>query len=86
MKHRRIHLIHYLVTAFSFSMLLLTGNSVAQQAEPGNNRSIDSDKARVIDHWTKARRDVARPRDLVIDSRGLGYLRRPDGSFEPYGH
>ena len=86
MKHRRIHLIHYLVTAFSLSMLLLTGNAVAQQAAPGNNRSIDSDKARVIDHWTKARRDVARPRDLVIDSRGLGYLRRSDGSLEPYGH
>ena len=86
MKHRRIHLTRYLVTAFSFSMLLLTGNSVAQQAAPGNNRSIDSDKARVIDHWTKERRDVATPRDLVIDSRGLGYLRRPDGSLEPYGH
>jgi len=26
------------------------------------------------------------PGDLVIDSRGLGYLRRPDGSLQPYGH
>jgi hypothetical protein len=43
-------------------------------------------KARVIDYWTKQRRDLAAPRDLVIDSRGLGYLRRPDGSFQPYDH
>jgi len=86
MKHRRIHFTAFLVTAFSFSMLLLTGNSVAQQAEPGNNRSIDSNKARVVEYWTSERRASAIPRDLVIDARGLGYLRKPDGSLEPYGH
>ena len=26
------------------------------------------------------------PRDLVIDKRGLGYLRKRDGSLVPYGH
>jgi len=26
------------------------------------------------------------PRDLVIDHRGLGYLRKADGRLEPYGH
>lgn len=40
----------------------------------------------VIDHWTPARLAAAIPRDLVIDERGLGYLRRPDGSLVPYGH
>ncbi len=67
-------------------MLLLAGSSVAQQVEPANNRSMDSNKARVVEHWTKARRANAIPRDLVIDARGLGYLRKPDGSLEPYGH
>ena len=86
MKHRRIQLTDLLVIAFSFSMLLLAGNLVAQQAEPGNNRSIDSDKARVVEYWTSERRANAIPRDFVIDSRGLGYLRRPDGSLRPHGH
>jgi hypothetical protein len=39
-----------------------------------------------MEFWTKARRDSAIPRDLVIDERGLGYLRKPDGALEPYGH
>ena len=86
MKHRRIHLTGFLGTAFLFSMLLLAGNSVAQQPEPGNSRSIDSNKAKVVEYWTSERRARAIPRDLVIDARGLGYLRKPDGSLEPYGH
>ena len=79
MKLRKIHLTDYLVTAFLFSLLLLTGNTVAQQAGPGNNRSMDPAKARVVEYWTNERRASAIPRDFVIDSRGLGYLRRPDG-------
>ena len=86
MKNRRIRLTDYLVTAFSFSLLVLASNSVAQQAEPGNNRSMDPAKARVVEHWTNDRRSAAIPRDFVIDSRGLGYLRRPDGTLQPYGH
>jgi hypothetical protein len=42
--------------------------------------------AAVIAHWTPERRRAALPRDLRIDARGLGYLRRADGSLEPYGH
>ena len=42
--------------------------------------------ARIVAYWTKARRDAAIPRDLRIDERGYGYLRRPDGALEPYGH
>ena len=66
-------------------MLLLAGNSVAQQVR-GGGQSMDPDKARVVEYWTSERRASAIPRDLVIDSRGLGYLRRPDGSLQPYGH
>lgn len=45
-----------------------------------------TNKSRIVEHWTPARRAAAIPRDLVIDKRGLGYLRLPDGSFQPYGH
>lgn len=51
-----------------------------------NNGQIHADKRRVIEHWTPERMAAAIPRDLVIDERGLGYLRRPDGTYEPYGH
>lgn len=47
---------------------------------------IKPDKQRVIDHWTPDRRAAAIPRDLVIDPRGLGYLRLPNGKLQPYGH
>lgn len=36
--------------------------------------------------WTAERRAAAIPRDLVIDERGLAYLRGRDGSLRPYGH
>jgi len=60
---------------------LLSVGAVAQDRKP-----IDTDKARVIQYWTKERRENAIPRDLVIDPRGLGYLKRPDGRLQPYGH
>ena len=67
--------------AISISTALLSGNAAAQNARP-----IDVSKARVVDHWTSERRASAIPRDLVIDPRGLGYMRRPDGTLVPYGH
>jgi len=39
-----------------------------------------------VAHWTQERMNQAIPRDMVIDPRGLGYLRMPDGSFQPHGH
>ena len=84
MKNARSQLAAFSVTSFSLSMLLFTGSSLAQQID--NDRSIDPDKARVIAYWTKERKDAATPRDLLIDVRGLAYLRRADGALEPYGH
>ncbi len=65
----------------AISIALFSVNAVAQDRKP-----IKVDKARVIQHWTKERRANAIPRDLVIDSRGLGYLKRPDGTLQPHGH
>jgi hypothetical protein len=45
-----------------------------------------ADHARIVAHWTPERMAAAIPRDLRIDARGLGYLQRPDGSLQPYGH
>ena len=41
---------------------------------------------KVFDFWTAERVAQAKPRDLVIDERGLGYLKGVDGSLTPYGH
>lgn len=65
----------------AISIALFSANAVAQDREP-----IKVDKARVIQHWTKERRANAIPRDLFIDARGLGYIKRPDGTLKPYGH
>jgi hypothetical protein len=71
------------VTAFVSAVLFATsllGTSAAAQ-------NVNSAKrAQVIDYWTAERRAAAIPRDMVIDHRGLGYLRRADGSLQPYGH
>ncbi len=79
MKSARIK--NCLWVAISISILLFSVNAAAQNAKP-----IDVSNARVADYWTGERRAKAVPRDLVIDPRGLGYLRRADGSLQPYGH
>jgi len=61
----------------SLAVLVASDDAAAQSA-----RSIDARAAAVIDYWTAERRDAAIPRDLVIDSRGLGYMRHP-GSAGP---
>ena len=67
--------------AIVLSFAMAAGSAAAQ-----NVRGIDPAKAKVIEHWTSERRTQAIPRDLRIDPRGLGYLRRPDGSLVPHGH
>jgi hypothetical protein len=61
--------------------------SVSTPAEAAAPAAATSERhARIVEHWTPERRAAAIPRDLVIDSRGLGYLRKPDRSLTPYGH
>ena len=53
----------------------------------GAAQAAPSERAqKVFDHWTAERVANAKPRDLVIDHRGLGYLKGVDGSLTPYGH
>jgi hypothetical protein len=59
-------------------LLFLVVASGAHAASPNADR--------VIGHWTPERINKAIPRDLVIDHRGYGYMRRADGSLDPYGH
>lgn len=40
----------------------------------------------IIEHWTPTRIKQAIPRQLVIASNGLGYLKMPNGSLQPHGH
>jgi hypothetical protein len=82
MKYANALVIAFLV----FNVPLLAGNAIFQLAHADNTKSMDSDKARIVQYWTEQRIADAIPRDLVIDPRGLGYLRKPDGTLIPYGH
>ncbi|HSH11993.1 MAG TPA: hypothetical protein VLA10_09410, partial [Ilumatobacter sp.] len=68
------------VTAFAASAVAVS--SAASANKPSDaGPPADSDA-----YWTPERVASAQPRDLVIDQRGLGYLKRADGSLDPYGH
>ena len=72
------------------SIIALAGSAILATCLFGASAHADNNKAAkraaVIDYWTPARRAAAQPRDMVIDHRGLGYLRRADGSLQPHGH
>lgn len=61
--------------------LLVAGVAGAQGA-----RRVDPASAAVFEHWTSERRAAAIPRDFVVDARGYGYLRLPNGALVPHGH
>ncbi len=66
------------------TVAVLTVSIFATAAQAQNDNSAR--RQAVIDYWTAERRAAAMPRDLRVDERGLGYLRRPDGILTPYGH
>jgi len=67
--------------------LLVGATSVGAQAGPsGAAPDSGATEARGASYWTPARRAAAQPRDLVVDQRGLGYLKQANGTLEPYGH
>ena len=63
------------------SAVLVPGAATAQ-----SDRGLDARSARAAQHWTPERRAAAIPRDLVIDERGLGYIRDRNGRLIPHGH
>ncbi len=68
------------------AVLVLAGTIAPAQAA-GPAAAVGTEHhALVVEYWTAERRAAAVPRDLVVDSRGLGYLRLPDRSLRPYGH
>ena len=72
------------------SIIALASGALLASGLVGAAAHADTEQASkrkaVIDYWTPARRAAAQPRDLVIDVRGLGYLRRADGTLQPHGH
>jgi hypothetical protein len=69
------------------ALILAGGLSAAAQAAPGKSKGQPSAKAAAISaHWSNERRKAATPRDLVLDTRGLGYLKAKDGKLTPHGH
>ena len=68
---------------FVGKVLLIMMLASVSQAE---NVSKGSAGKAVFDHWTTERIKEATPRDLVIDHRGLGYLKGKSGNLKPYGH
>ena len=73
------------VTAFAAGATLLAA-ATTFAAPAGNARGASAEHARIVAHWTPERRAAAIPRDFVLDERGHAYLRKPDGSLQPYGH
>ena len=70
------------LAACSAGLVLVAGQSGAAPKAG----SPSAEHARIVAYWTKERVAAAIPRDLRIDERGYGYLRRPNGALEPYGH
>lgn len=50
---------------------------------PDNAPIGETDTA--FDQWTPERVAATQPRDIVIDNRGLGYLRGANGALAPMG-
>src|SRR5688572_22232953 len=68
-------------TLLALPPMLMSPDALAQ-----SSRALEVRAAQAIQHWTPERRAAAIPRDLVIDERGLGYLRGRNGELTPHGH
>ncbi len=66
------------LTLFALILILFANNV--------RGAGMSADKAQVINHWTAQKMRQAMPRDFVMDQRGLGYMRKADGSLIPHGH
>lgn len=69
-----------LVSSAVLSMAALGATAAQAKGKP------DAKSQAVFDHWTADRLDAAQPRDMVLDHRGLAYMRGKNGQMKAYGH
>ena len=65
---------------------LFAHGAITLPAAAQSAQGLSARAAAVAQHWTPERIRQATPRDLLIDDRGLGYLKQRDGYLQPYGH
>ena len=73
----------------SAALSLMVAVEAGAQSPNASDRAKDkaNERARkVMEHWTPERVEAAQPRDLVIDHRGLGYVRGKGNKLKPHGH
>jgi hypothetical protein len=75
-----MRIMYFLGKTIALATLVLPLTATVVDAKPSDKNQ------QIIDHWTPTRIKQAIPRQLVIASNGLGYLRMPDGSLQPHGH
>jgi hypothetical protein len=63
-----------------------TAGSVLFGASAATAQPPEDSPANPAAYWNASRRAAAQPRDLVLDERGLAYLRGRNGELTPYGH
>jgi hypothetical protein len=71
---------------FAATVLVATAVLAPATAAAQSQRGLDNRSASAAEFWTPERRATAIPRDLVIDERGLGYIRGRGGQLIPHGH
>ena len=72
-------------TCSALTLLAALPAGAASAGTPPGLRMAAPEAQQVIEYWTPARRAAAIPRDLVVDERGQGYLRLPDGTLRLHG-
>ena len=75
---------HVLVALACAGAVLGTSFVLSSSASAGGPNRSQADE--IAAYWTPERVASAQPRDLVVDQRGLGYMRGRDGSLTPHGH
>lgn len=72
--------------SLSVSMAMLLLSLAPGYATAQSQRALDVRSERAVKFWTPERRNAAAPRDLVLDERGLAYIRTRGGELVPHGH
>lgn len=81
---------YYQKSIFAVGLAAATAFGLAAQAQapqgPGDKAQPSARAQQVFDYWSSERMQNAKPRDLVLDHRGLPFMRDASGKLTPYGH